>query len=427
MQRMTAPDIGYGRARLEAIYRAGVFGHRPRVPASFAELETRAKRAMSPRAWAYVHGGAGSGATMRSNRAAFERWQIVPRMLAAAEERDLTTTLLGQQMTAPLLLAPVGAAGLVRRDADVLIGQGAAAAGVPYILSNQGSSAMEDTAAAMGDGPRWFQLYWSRDEELVDSFIHRAECIGAGALVVTLDTTVLGWRPEDLNLGSLPFSQGIGIAQYTSDPRFLDLVRQRPVSPRPAERPTGAAVRTLFSIARQHPGRTLDNLRSPIPRAAVETFLDIYSNPALSWTHIRSLRGRTTLPIVLKGIVHADDARQAVDEGVEAIIVSNHGGRQVDGSIASLDALVDIRAAIGRDYPLTLDSGIRSGADVFKALALGADAVTLGRPHIYALALDGARGVTDVITNVLAELDLTMALCGTRSVADIDAGYLRKA
>jgi isopentenyl diphosphate isomerase/L-lactate dehydrogenase-like FMN-dependent dehydrogenase len=381
---------------------------------------------MSRRAWAYVYGGAGAGATMAANRRAFERWQIVPRMLCGAVDRDLSSTLLGTPLGAPVLIAPVGAAGLVRRNADVLIGGGAAEAGAPYILSSQGSSPMEETAAAMGPAPRWFQLYWSRDEELVDSFIRRAEAIGAGALVVTLDTTVLGWRPRDLDLGSLPFSQGIGLAQYTSDPRFRELVdrRLRSGGERPAVKVTPTAVRTLLSISRNHPGELLDNLRSPLPRAAVETFLDVYSNPGLSWRHLATLRDRTRLPVVLKGVLHPEDARRAFDSGVDAVMVSNHGGRQVDGSIGALDALVEIRRAVP-DRPLLLDSGIRSGADVFKALALGADAVTVGRPHLYGLALDGRRGVADVVRNLVAELDLTMALTGVRNLAEIGPQLLR--
>ncbi|HET8559066.1 MAG TPA: alpha-hydroxy-acid oxidizing protein [Marmoricola sp.] len=418
-------DAGPGRLRQEQIYRAGVFGERPRVPTSFGTLESRARRRMSRRAWAYVHGGAGEGATMAANRRAFDRWQIVPRMLRDTSVRDLSSTLLGTPLPAPVLVAPVGAAGLVRRDADVLIGGGAADAGAPYILSSQGSSPMEETAAAMGGAPRWFQLYWGRDEELVDSFIRRAEAIGAGALVVTLDTTSLGWRPWDLDLGSLPFSGGIGIAQYTSDPRFLELVEQRLAASGPTkpDKVTLGAVRTLLSISRNHPGALKDNLRSPIPRAAVETFLDIYSNPALSWDHLATLRGRTALPIVLKGVLHPDDARRAFDEGVDAVMVSNHGGRQVDGSIGALDALIAIRDAV--DGPLVLDSGIRSGADVFKALALGASAVAIGRPHIYGLALDGRRGVADVVRNIVAELDLTMGLTGVRNLAEISREMLR--
>jgi len=287
---------------------------------------------------------------------------------------------------------------------------------------------MEETAAAMGDVPRWFQLYWSRDEDLVDSFIGRAEAMGAGALVVTLDTTMLGWRPDDLDIGSLPFTRGIGIAQYTSDPRFRQLVQERMAVGGSGVKPqvTLGAIKTLLSMSRRHPGKFLANLRSPVPRASVEAFLDIYSNPGLSWDHLATLKERTRLPILLKGILHPDDARRAVDLGVDGIVVSNHGGRQVDGSIASLDALIDIRTAVGDDFPLVLDSGIRTGADVFKALALGANAVALGRPHIYGLAINGADGVTDVIRNVIAELDLTMALTGVRDLAGIDREMLRE-
>jgi isopentenyl diphosphate isomerase/L-lactate dehydrogenase-like FMN-dependent dehydrogenase len=316
----------------------------------------------------------------------------------------------------------------VRRDSDVLIAQGAAAAGVPYIFSNQGCSPMERTAKAMGATPFWYQLYWSSDEPLVDSLVGRAEACGARALVVTLDTTMLGWRPQDLNLGSLPFARGQGIAQYTSDPRFLDIVRERvdrPAGPRP--KVTLGALRTLLSISREHPGGLLANLRSREPRAAVETFLDIYSNPGLSWAHLETLRGRTRLPILLKGILHPDDARRALAAGVDGIIVSNHGGRQVDHAVASLDALVAIRAEVGPDATLLFDSGIRTGADVLIALALGADACLLGRPHLYGLALAGADGVRQVIENVLAELDLTMGLAGVANLAELTPAVLQPA
>jgi lactate 2-monooxygenase len=284
---------------------------------------------------------------------------------------------------------------------------------------------MEECAAAMGDAPRWVQLYWSTDEQLVDSFIQRAAQIGAGALVVTLDTTILGWRPQDLNLGSLPFARAEGIAQYTSDPRFLELAAQRPAVTSKTTVTLGA-LRTLAAMARNYPGGFWSNLVSRAPRAAVETFLDVYSNPGLSWDHLATLRERTRLPIVLKGILHPDDARRAFDEGADAIVVSNHGGRQIDGSIAALDALVEVREAVGPTKTVLFDSGIRTGADVFTALALGADAVLLGRPYMYGLAVAGERGVTEVIRNVVAEFDLTMALTGTRALADIDRSRIRR-
>ena len=219
---------------------------------------------------------------------------------------------------------------------------------------------MEECAAAMADTPRWVQLYWSRDEGLVDSLIRRAEAVGAGALVVTLDTTVLGWRPQDLNIGSLPFAQGIGIAQYTSDPRFRTIVAERlqaAAGQAQDVQVTLGAIRALLAMSRNHPGRFLTNLRSPLPRASVETFLDVYSNPGLSWAHLETVRDRTRLPVVLKGNLLPGDARRALELGVDAIIVSNHGGRQVDNAIASLDALVGIREERVRTRPCCWTAG----------------------------------------------------------------------
>ncbi|KGN36249.1 alpha-hydroxy-acid oxidizing protein [Knoellia subterranea] len=429
MTEQSAP--GPGRERQSTIYRRGTLGQRPTVPTDPDALEAAAVDVLSERARAYVVGGAGSGATMRANREAFDRWQVVPRMLHGNTARDLSTEVLGTNLTAPVMVAPVGAADLVAPGSDVAIARGAAAAGTPYIFSTQGCCPMEETARAMGDVPWWYQLYWSVDEPLVDSLIGRAEAAGAKALVVTLDTTMLGWRTQDLDLGSLPFTQGMGVAQYTSDPRFMEIVRERisaagdEPSPLAGTRGVGRVVaaasgaRTLLSQARRHPGGTRDNLRSAEPQAAVETFLDIYSNPGLSWAHIETLRDRTRIPLLLKGILHPDDAQRAFDLGVDGIIVSNHGGRQVDRSVASLDALVAIRERIGREPTVLLDSGVRSGADVFVALALGADACLIGRPHIYGLALDGSNGVRDVLDNVIAELDLTMGLAGAATIDDI--------
>jgi isopentenyl diphosphate isomerase/L-lactate dehydrogenase-like FMN-dependent dehydrogenase len=180
------------------------------------------------------------------------------------------------------------------------------------------------------------------------------------------------------------------------------------------------------SIARRFPGGFLHNLRAPEPRVAVETFLDIYSRPSLTWSDIEGLRGRTRLPILLKGIQHPDDARRAIDAGVDGLIVSNHGGRQVDGGIASLDALVDIAAAADGRLTLLIDSGVRGGADVFKALALGADAVVIARPYLYGLALAGADGAREVVANIIAEFDLTLGLSGYRSVQELGPEALRR-
>jgi isopentenyl diphosphate isomerase/L-lactate dehydrogenase-like FMN-dependent dehydrogenase len=420
---------GPGRVRQGEVFRAGVLGHRPRVPVGVDALERRARRAMSARAWAYVAGGAGAGLTMAANRAAFARWSIVPRMLAGSASRDLGVELFGRRLPTPLLLSPIGAAELAHADSDRLAASAAAARGIPFVISSQGCSPMEDVAAAMGQGPRWYQLYWSTDDQLVDSMIARAEAIGCDALVVTVDTTMLGWRPEDLTLGSLPFSQGIGIAQYTSDPRFQQVVAERLSAPREPAAPvrvTPAAVRSLLSLTRAHPGRFADNLRSPVPRAAVETFLDIYSNPGLSWDDLATLRHRTRLPVLVKGILHPDDARLAVEAGASGVVVSNHGGRQVDGSIASLDALPAVREAVGPDTVVVLDSGVRTGADVLKALALGADAVGIGRPWVYGLAVAGREGVREVLANLVAELELTMGLSGVSSVRSAAPELLRQ-
>jgi isopentenyl diphosphate isomerase/L-lactate dehydrogenase-like FMN-dependent dehydrogenase len=250
-------------------------------------------------------------------------------------------------------------------------------------------------------------------------------------VVVRLDTTMRGWRPRDLNLGSLPFAQGLGIAQYTSDPRFQQIVAERVAAKGGGSKDdvkvTLGALRSLLSISREHPGDLRSNLRSPTPRAAVETFLDIYSNPGLTWDQLATLRDRTTLPFLVKGVLHPDDARRAVEVGASGVVVSNHGGRQVDGAIASLDALPAIREAVGEGTAVVLDSGIRGGADVVKALALGADAVALGRPYVYGLALAGQDGVRDVLANLVAELDLTLGLCGIGSVADLSPGVLQPA
>lgn len=386
---------------------------------------------MSARAWAYIAGGAGEGRTMAANRAALDRWAIVPRILRDVSQRNLSIDLFGRRLPAPVLFAPVGAGSLAAPAADALIGRAAAELGVPYIFSNQASVSMEDVAAAMDEvssgAPRWFQLYWSTDDDLVDSLLERAAAIRAEAVVVTLDTTMLGWRPQDLNLGSLPFARGEGIAQYTADRRFVDIVADR-LRAATDERPeiSLGAIATLVSITRNAPGRFLQNLRSPQPRAAVQTFLDIYSRPSLNWDDLAGLRDRTALPIVLKGVLHPDDARRAVDAGVDGIIVSNHGGRQVDGAISTIDALDTIAPVVDSRIKVLIDSGIYTGSDVFKSLALGADAACIGRPHMYGLALAGADGARDAVADIIAELDLTLGLSGHTDVADLDREALRR-
>ena len=409
-----------GRQRQASIFLRGLAGKRPLVPVGAAALEERARQAMTPEAYAYVAGGAGHESTIAANRAAFERWRIVPRMLRDVSTRDTTISLFGRSLPAPVLLAPIGALDLVRDDADLAIARAAAAEGVPYIFSNQGSVAMERCAAAMGDAPRWFQLYWSRSDALVESFVRRAEACGCEAIVLTLDTTLFGWRTRDLDLAYLPFLRGRGIAQYTSDPVFLAQL-QEPLDGPPAERPpvTVATLRAIAEQIRRHPGPLREKVRSGAPRAAVQRFIATYSRPSLVWDDLARLRRLTTLPIVLKGILHPDDATEAIARGMDGVIVSNHGGRQVDGAIGALDALPAIVQAVAGRIPVLFDSGIRGGADILKSLALGATAVCLGRPYVYGLAIAGEEGVRDVIRNLLADFSLTLGLSGHSSIGSL--------
>jgi len=428
---------GTGRRRQDSIYRAGVYGRHPQVPTVYRHLAATAKRRLDARAYGYVAGGAGDEATQRADRAAFDRWSVVPRVLRDVSVRDTSVELFGRRLPAPLLLGPVGALELVHPEADLAVARAAASLGVPMVFSNQASVPMETTAAAMGDSPRWMQLYWSTSDELVESLVGRAEASGCEALVVTLDTTMLGWRPRDLDRGHLPFALGKGIAQYTSDPAFRRLVEERAAaaSARPTgtaagsvdrqPRPTVAAMRALVGMAKAWPGPLLENLRSPLPRAAVETFLAIYSRPSISWADLAWLRERTRLPIVLKGVLHPDDARRAVDEGVDGMVVSTHGGRQVDRSIAALDALPDVVDAVADRVPVLFDSGVRSGADVLIAVALGARAVLLGRPYAWGLGVAGEDGVRQVVENVLGEFDLTLGLTGHTAVHQLSREVLR--
>ncbi len=418
--------MSVGRSVQARIYREGVFGRLPTVPTEPAALESAARRRMSPRAWSYVAGGAGQQRTVRANLDAFDRHRIVPRMLVDVDHRDQAVELFGRRLPSPLLLAPVGVLEMAHRDAEYAVARAARALGLPLVISTQGSVPMEETARALGECPRWFQLYWSKDDDLVDSFVRRAEEIGSDALVVTLDTHVLGWRTQDLDLGYLPFARAQGMAQYTSDPVFRRLaeLRAQAADGEPSPRPTLAAVQALVSIARHYPGDLLHNLRSPVPRAAVETFLDVFSRSSLTWADLASLRARTRLPIVLKGIQDPRDAALAIEHGVDGIVVSNHGGRQVDGAIGSLDALPDIVARVDGRIPVLFDSGVRSGADAFKALALGARAVLVGRPYVYGLALAGGAGVRAVMEHLMAELDLTMALAGASTLEEVTRDLL---
>jgi isopentenyl diphosphate isomerase/L-lactate dehydrogenase-like FMN-dependent dehydrogenase len=374
------------------IFLRGMAGERPQHPISLAELELEAQRTAEPKATAYVFGGAGTEDTMRANTEAFRRWRIVPRMLRGVSERDLSTTVLGTSMPAPLALAPIGAQTIVHPEGELAVARAAAALGLVMSVSTVAGSTLEDIAAA-SDAPKWFQLYWPRDPELAASLVARAERAGYAAILVTLDTFLPGWKPRDLQGAWQPFVEGQGIANYTSDPVFQALL-ERPVQ---------------------------EDLQ-----AAIGQFVYQFSNPSLSWKDLDRLRSWTSLPVALKGILHPDDARAAREHGVDGVVVSNHGGRQVDGAIASLDALAPVADAVGGELEVLLDSGVRSGADIVKALALGADAVLLGRPYLWGLAIGGEAGALSVLRAVLAELDLTLGLSGYARPAELERGALAR-
>jgi isopentenyl diphosphate isomerase/L-lactate dehydrogenase-like FMN-dependent dehydrogenase len=421
------PPIGIGRERQFEVYVGGARGVRPRVPVSVERLERRAQDVMSPEAFAYVAGGAGSEETMRENRAAFERWRIVPRVLRDVSVRDTTVEIFGTRLPSPFVLSPIGVLEMAHRDADIAVARASAAEGVPMIFSNQASRPMEDCARELGDAPHWFQLYWSTSDDLVESLVGRAEACGCSAVVLTLDTTMLGWRIRDLDLAYLPFLRGKGIAQYTSDPVFVEQLQQtlREEAP-PTGRVTPSALHTLWQMVSAYPGSRFRNLRSGEARAAVRRFVEIYSRPSLTWDDLAFLRERTKLPILLKGVLSGADASAAVEHGMDGIVVSNHGGRQVDGSIATMDALPSVVEAVGGRVPIVLDSGVRSGADAFRALALGATAVGLGRPYVWGLAVGGEDGVREVLRNFRGDFDLTLGLSGYASVSELTPDSLTR-
>ena len=360
-------------------------------PVSFADWQARAQETLEPGPFDYIAGGAGAEATMRANREAFERRRLRPKILTGNAVRDLSVEVLGVRSPVPFFLAPVGVLSIAHPEGELAVARAAAALGIPLVLSSAASHSMEEVAEALGDTPRWFQLYWVNDSDVAGSLIDRAAAAGYSAIVVTVDTLTLGWRPRDLDHAYLPFRAGEGIGQFTSDPVFLERLSVPPEE---------------------------DVL------VAAGTMLAMFPNLKLGWDDLAWLRDRTELPILVKGILRGDDAARAFDLGVDGIVVSNHGGRQVDGSVAALDALVEVREEVGRDPVVLMDSGIRGGADVVKALALGADALLLGRPYVYGLAVGGQDGVEAVLRNLAAETDLTLALSGGSSVRELDSSWI---
>jgi lactate 2-monooxygenase len=407
------------------IYLNGFSGKISNISADLNLLEQRAKEKLSRKAFAYIAGGAGNESTMFNNRNAFSDYQIVPRMLCDVGTRDTQITLFNRSFPSPFLLSPIGVLELAHPFADLAVARAARTLNIPFIFSNQASHSMEECATVMGDSPRFFQLYWSKSRELVASLVSRAEKCGCMGIVVTLDTTMLGWRTRDLDLGYLPFLEGMGIAQYTSDPVFQRMLDEPDDGVKIKRKINWSSIRGLIRMVNHYPGDGFfRKMKSGKPVKAVQKFISTYSNPCTTWNELSFLRSITKLPVILKGILHEDDARRALDHGMDGIIVSNHGGRQVDGAISTLRALNGVAKVAGQKIPVILDSGIRGGADAFKAIALGADAVCIGRPYVYGLAIDGERGVYQVLRNFSADLELTMGLAGCTSISQIRSATL---
>lgn len=384
------PAVPFGNYQYE-IYLQGLSDQRPALPMSYAGLEAEARKKLPPEAYEYVAGGAGEGHSMRFNREAFDRWHILPRMLGDVSRRDLSIQIANTDLRAPVILGPVGVLSIIHPDAELAVARAAAEAGVPMCLSTAASNTMEDVAAELGDSPGWYQLYWPSDPELAVSLVQRAETAGYEAIVVTLDTRMLAWRPRDLAGAYLPFLHGEGIANYISDPVFRSKLEKPPEEDM---------------------------------QAAIGQWATVFPNPTLSWDDLPTLREHTDLPIFVKGVLHPDDARRAVDLGLDGVIVSSHGGRQVDGSVTPLGQLPAVVEEVGDEMAVLVDSGVRTGADVLKAVALGAKAVLVARPWVWGLALGGQEGVKAVLRGLLADLDLTLAGCGKSSIADVDPDLL---
>jgi len=375
------------------IYLTGLTGQVPAFPADLSRLEEAARARMTPEAFNYVAGSAGSGDTARENLEAFRRWRIVPRMLTDVSTPEFAATVLGATLPVPFLLGPVGVLNIVHPDGELAVARAAAACGVPIVLSTAASTAIEEVAAGCGDGQRWYQLYWPKDRTVAASLLGRAQEAGFTVLVVTLDTRMLAWRPRDLDHAYLPFLQGVGIQNYLSDPAFATAL--------------GAA-----------PGEDLN--------AAILRWSAMFGDPSLTWDDLAFVREHWNGPVVLKGILSVADALRAAAAGVDGVVVSNHGGRQVDGSISALDALPGVADAVGSRLAVLFDSGIRGGADMLKALALGAQAVLIGRPYAYGLALGGEAGVRHVLRVLRQEFELTMRLAGLGRLSDLGPDCLQR-
>jgi len=365
-----------------------------RLPLSVEQLESAARARMSPEHYEWVAGAAGNGDAAAENVRAFDRWKIVPRMLQDVATPDCGVQLGTTYLPCGCMVAPIGVQQASHIDGEKATARGAAEAGWPMIVSTVSTFPMEEVAAAAPDGQYWFQLYWSSEPDLNRSLLDRAKAAGYQAIVVTLDTQRLGWREGNLQQGFLPFLRRVGLANYISDPVFRSRLPRAPEDCRDEE--------------------------------VAAVYFDVFSDLAHTWEDLRELREATDLPLWIKGIQHPDDVAKALDQGVHGLIVSNHGGRQVSGGIATLDVLAEVVEAVDGRVPVLIDSGIRRGSDVFKAKALGANAVLIGRPFMWALAVGGARGVADYLQNFAADVELNMTLAGRNRLNDIERNDVRQ-
>ncbi|GKZ30105.1 hypothetical protein AbraIFM66950_007799 [Aspergillus brasiliensis] len=388
----------YGDYQFEIYGRGALTGVLPNVSTDSRLLEEQAKKALGARSFNYVAGGAGEKATMDSNRLAFRQWKLIPRMLKPMNDQNLGVNLFGQHYPTPLLMAPVGVQSIFHDDKETGLAEACGNVGIPYILSTASSSSIEEVAQANGDGKRWFQLYWPQDDDITLSLLKRAKDNGFSVLVVTLDTWTLAWRPADLDKAYIPFIRGVGNKLGFTDPVFRAKF----------EKETGSTV------------------EEDIVGASKSWISQISSGQPQAWEKVAFLRKNWDGPLVLKGIQHVDDAKIALEAGCDGIVVSNHGGRQVDGAIGSLEVLPEIVDAVGGKMTVLFDSGVRTGADITKALCLGADAILVGRPVIYGLAIDGKNGAEAVMKGLLADLWQTMSLSGICTVAECNRDKIRK-
>ena len=393
MKNSMSGKLSGGMQHQLQIYLAGTQNVKPQVPVSFEDLEKKAREVMTPEAFGYIAGGAGAEATISNNKEAFNRWNIIPRMMGDVSKRSIAVELFGMSLPTPVLLGPVGVLSIAHPEAELAVARAAKILQVPQVVSTVSSKTIEEIATVHGSHPHWFQLYWGRNNDFTRSIISRAEKAGYGAIVVTLDTRLFAWRERDIQNAYLPFLYNEGLANYFTDPVFLEEVGD----------PAKDKMQTMIHFA------------------------NCFSNPSSTWSDLAIIRDCTKLPVILKGIQHPDDAKKAIDYGADGIIVSNHGGRQLDGAIGALDTLDVIAESVGTKTTILFDSGIRRGADVFKAMALGAKAVLIARPYAFGLAVGGEQGVKEVVANLLADIDLTLGLAGCNSWAEVTKTQLHNA